>query len=46
MTKCKGYPLDVFCCGDIIGYCWDLFLGYSAFVFGVHISSMKSALNI
>ena len=28
MTKCKGHPLEVFCCGDIIGYFCDLFLGH------------------
>ena len=31
MTKCKGHPLEVFCCGDIIGYFCDLFLGHYVF---------------
>ena len=31
MTKCKGHPLDVFCCGDINGYYCELFLGHTVF---------------
>ena len=31
MTKCKGHPIEVLCCGDIIGYYCALFLGHSVF---------------
>ena len=41
MTRCKGHPLEAFCCGDIMGYYCDLFLGHSVFdaLFGVPFNS-------
>ena len=48
MTKCKGHPLEVFCCGDIIGYFCDLFLGHYVFdaLYLVYLSTLINEFSI
>ena len=48
MAKCKGHPLDVFCCGDINGYYCELFLGHSVFdaLYLVYPSTLINEISI
>ena len=48
MTKCKGHPLEVFCCGDIIGYFCDLFLGHYVFdaLYLVYLSTLINEFSM